>query len=190
MDLGPEPVVSLCAFGPLIAGSAVQWWWDSARRQPPRRTHDGIVLEMPLRMASVLSALFIFGVLVYLWSVVVGLGTKLLPLWVFVGVAGSFFIRRMVTVRHELHDRGLRYRAGLGARRDVSWIDIIGIDYSSFHDALELRLRDGKTARISTQMIGFGQLCRAILDHVPVLAASDPKIHAFLSDSADEVATA
>jgi hypothetical protein len=183
MDLSLETLINQRTVLSVLGGG-VAWWFATASRRPPRRTHDGIVLEMPLRTASILSAVFIFGVYVWLWSSVMGLGTRLLPMWLFIALAGGYFVKRTVVVRHELHARGIRYATRFNGARDILWFEIVDIDHSGWSDALEIRLRDGSKASISTRMIGFGQLARTLLDNAPTHAEIDPRTRALLTESA------
>jgi hypothetical protein len=185
MEFSIETVVTQRTMIALCTG-AVLVWYATASTRAPRRSHDGVVLEMPLPSASIASALFIFGVYVWLWRGVLELGSKLMPLWAFLTLVGGFCIRRMIAVRHELHDRGIRYATRFSSRQDIHWVDISRVEYSTFKNALELILRDGGTAWFSTDLVGFGDLAAALLDNAPEHAAIDDGIREFLRERASE----
>lgn len=97
---------------------------------------------------------------------------------------------RTVAVRHVLLDRGIRYKTRIGDSRVILWHEIIDIDHSRWSDMLELRLRDGSKASISTKIIGFPHLARAVLENAPSHAELGERTHVLLSESLDSMSPA
>ncbi len=81
----------------------------------------------------------------------------------FLAVVPYFTDRHKVSEAGILHSRWM----GLRGREFIPWWDVARVSYSNTWQALVLHTSRGRRAYISTMMVGWPELARRILHHVP-----------------------
>jgi hypothetical protein len=155
----------------------VMGWFARSRLQPAARTATGVVLKLPvslLLLGTVCAVMFgAFTVLSY--SAPTG-GPFVAAIFVVFAALGCYLVFEYFRDRYELRSGGLAYRTPLGTERFAPWADVIWVRYSRMGNWLVLKLRNGRTLRLSVMLIGLPTFAEALLRNVhPDLIAEDSR---------------
>jgi hypothetical protein len=174
---------------PPWVGTVLQWglwfvlmtlvmgWLARRRLGPAAPTATGTLLKLPISLlviGVVCTAMFgTFAVLSY--SAPTG-GAVVAAVFVLFAAVGCYVIVEYFRDRYELRPGGLAWRTPIGTERFAPWADVAWVRYSRVGNWLVLRLRNGRTLRLSVMLVGLPALAEALLRNVhPDLIAEDSR---------------
>jgi hypothetical protein len=159
----------------LVLMSLVMGWLARSRRQPAARTASGEVLQLPKALLAIgLVAVVFFGACAVLSFGSPTGGPGVAALFLAFALMGSYMVYEYFADRHELRADGLASHTFFGGSRVAQWSDIQSVQYSRSWGWFVLKLRDGKTLRLSAMLVGLPAFAQALLRNVdPTIVRDD-----------------
>ena len=142
-------------------------WLARSRLQPPQ-TGTRLLLRLPssVLIVGVVCAAGFAACAVLSFAAPTG-GPLVAALFTGFSLLGCYLVYSYFVDRYELGPDGLSYHAPLRGPGHAPWSDITAFRYRESWKWFVVRLRDGRTLRLSVMLIGLPELAEALIENVP-----------------------
>jgi hypothetical protein len=155
----------------------VMGWIGRDRLRPPAHSATGTLLRLPVSILAIgvtCAGLFVICA-VFSYSAATG-GPFVAAIFTLLAALGCYMIIEYFRDRYELRRDGVAYRTPLGSERFTPWADILWVRYSRAGKWIVLKLRNGRTLRLSVLLVGLPVFAEELLHNVdPSLIAEDSR---------------